>query len=268
MPAVAVVTGAARGMGEACARALAPRADVLVLADLGPVDTAPYGQVRAEAVALDVADPAAVGALATRAAELGEVRWLVHAAGISPTMGDARRMLEVDLVGSLHMVESFAPVMASGGAAVLFASMAAHAAAAAASPDVDAVLRDPLAVGAAEQFLAHVGGDPGFAYAMAKRGVILLARRSAPGWARRGVRINSVSPGSIATPMGHQELDGQPMMRTLLEQTPVQRLGTADEVVAAVDFLLSDAASYVTGSDLLVDGGAVAAFLDEPVAGT
>lgn len=257
-PAIAVVTGAARGMGQACARALGGRADVLLLADLGPVDTAAFEPaIRAESLAVDVADARAVAALAERAAELGSVRWLVHAAGVSPSMGDARRMFDVDLVGSVHVVDAFAPVMADGGAAVLFASMAAHAAASASSPEIEAVLNDPLADGAAERFVDSVGGDPGFGYAMAKLGVVRLAQRSAAGWARRGVRINTVSPGSIETPMGRQELDSQPMMQALLDQTPLRRLGRPEEVVAAVDFLLSDAASYVTGSDVL-DGGLVA----------
>jgi NAD(P)-dependent dehydrogenase (short-subunit alcohol dehydrogenase family) len=261
---VAVVTGAARGMGAACARSLGPEVDVLLLADRGPIEVPDLGPTRVESAAVDVADRQDVQGLAARAAALGELRWAVHAAGVSPTMGDARTMFEVDLVGSVHVVDAVAPHMAEGGAAVLFSSMAAHAAAVAASPEIDGVLADPLAEGAVERFVDLVGGDPGFAYAMAKRGVLQLARRAAVPWAGRGARINTVSPGSIETPMGLRELEGQPMMRTLLEQTPLARLGKPEEVVAAVRFLLSGSAAYVTGTDLLVDGGLVAAFTGTP----
>jgi NAD(P)-dependent dehydrogenase (short-subunit alcohol dehydrogenase family) len=263
--AIGVVTGAASGMGLACARSLARRCDGLVVADRAGLPEAERdelgGQAELQVVPCDVTDAGAVAALARTAADAGEVRWLVHAAGVSPSMGDAAQMFRVDLVGSALVVDAFEPVIAAGGSAVLFASMAAHLITLGPAPadGLDEALADPLAPGAIERFVASpaVGDDPGMAYAWAKRGVIRLVARRAGAYAQRGARINSVSPGSIDTPMGRQELASQPAMGALLDHTPLGRVGRADDLVAAVDFLLSDAAAYVTGTDLLVDGGVV-----------
>lgn len=259
---VTVVTGAARGMGQAVAQKLAATSEVLVLADRRPTDAVgcdAAGSV--ELVECDVSDAGSVEALAARAGGYGPVSRLVHAAGVSPTMGHPKLMFEVDLIGSALVVAAFEPLMAQGGAAVLFASMAGHLIAGADSSELDEILADPLAAGATERFTgaASVGGDPGLAYAWAKQGVIRLARRAASSWGRRGARINSVSPGSIDTPMGRQEMATHPAMHSMLEMTPMGRLGRAADLVAAVEFLLSDSAPYITGTDLLVDGGVVAA---------
>ncbi len=256
---VHVVTGAARGMGLALARHLAGAGGHLVLADIAPIDPSPFaGDVTT--VICDVTSDDQVRELARAAGAIGPVRSLVHAAGVSPTMGDARLMFAVDLAGTARMVAAFESLMAPGGAAVLFASMAAHLTATGGGGPLGEILLDPLAPGAEKAFVAaeQVAEDSGMAYGWAKRGVIELARRSAGPWGLRGARINSVSPGMIDTPMGRQEWDAQPMMAVLLEGTPLGRLGSEDDMVGAVSFLLSDAASYVTGVDLIVDGGVVA----------
>ena len=257
-----VVTGAASGMGQAAAQRLAPTSDVLVLSDLRPAGTAGCdGAGRIEVIECDVSDPDSVQSMGAAVAELGEVSRLVHAAGVSPTMGDHRRMFDVDLVGSALIVAAFRPLMAPGGSAVLFASMAAHLIAAADSSELDDILADPLAPGAAERFAAAtaVAGDSGLAYAWSKAGVICLVRRSAPVWGQAGARINSVSPGTIDTPMGRQEMATHPAMQSMLDITPMGRMGRSEDLVAATEFLLSPASSYITGTDLLVDGGVVAA---------
>ncbi len=261
-PTVAVVTGAASGMGAACARLLAERVDRLVLADLAPVDLEAVGVAgRGEAVRCDITDDGDVAALAATAGRAGAVTHLVHAAGISPTMGDARRVFDVNVAGTARVLDACAPVLAEGAGVVLFASMAAHLLAATPpGDDLAAILDDPLADGATDRFVAtaDVAGNPGLAYGWSKRGVIRLAARRAVALAPRGIRVNTVSPGSIDTPMGQRELEAQPGMQALVEATPIRRLGRAQEVAAAVGFLLSADASYVTGTDILVDGGVVA----------
>jgi len=209
----------------------------------------------ASGVACDIADGDAVVRLGERVRELGPFRSLVHAAGISPTMADPRRVFEVDLVGTQLMLDVFEPLVLPGSSAVCVASSAAHQVALMGpQPDLDAFVDNPLAAG----FLDEVEDrfdDSGLAYAWAKRGVIRAVARAAMSWGAHGGRANSVSPGLIDTDMGRRELEAEPMMEVMLDVTPVARLGTSEEVAAVAAFLVSDDASFVSGADVLVDGG-------------
>jgi NAD(P)-dependent dehydrogenase (short-subunit alcohol dehydrogenase family) len=261
---VSVVTGAARGMGLACAQRLAADGHSLLLADLdGAIDATAadladrYG-VPVQAVRCDISDREAVAELAGRVAAAGWLRVLVHAAGVSPTMGDWRRMFQIDLVGTALVVDALRPLVRPGSAAVCLASMAAHLIPAPPDPAADALLDEALAPDFLEGLASsYDGADPGMAYGAAKRAVIRLVGRESVAWGRLGARICSISPGTIDTPMGQQEMAGQPFMATLLEHTPLGRLGRAEEIAEVVAFLISPAASYMTGCDLLVDGGTV-----------
>jgi len=272
MPTVGIVTGAARGMGLACAGRLVDMVDRLVLVDLDEAGlTATAGDLStrtARAVVdtfvLDVTDDAGLQQLADRTRELGTLRSVAHAAGISPTMADWKRIFAVDLVGTARLAEALRPLVTTGTAMVCFASMAATFLGDAGPPAADQALDAPLDARLLDRLHDALGPsveEPGAAYAWAKRGVRRFVQREAVRVGALGGRVCSVSPGSIDTPQGRQEAEQQPFMETILQRTPLGRLGRADELAAVVAFLLSDEASFLTGVDVLVDGGVCAALL-------
>jgi NAD(P)-dependent dehydrogenase (short-subunit alcohol dehydrogenase family) len=252
-----VVTGAASGMGKACAERLCSAADHLVVADVHPAVHDVARALDATAARCDITDREDVARLAATAGEHGPLRALVHAAGVSPTMADWRTMVSVNLVGTALIVDAFTPLAGEGSVAVCFASSAAHQVPD--DPAIAAIVDDAEAPDLLERLSARID-DTGVGYAWSKRGVIQLVQRTASEWGALGARICSVSPGIIETPMGRQELEQQPMMTLMLEHTPLRRPGRADEIAAVVEFLVSSAASYMTGCDVLVDGGVVPNF--------
>ena len=252
-----VVIGAASGMGAAVASLLAPRGPLLladrdadrlieIAADLGSGVTA---------MACDITVPAQVDALRDAVGRLGS---LVVTAGLSPSMAGGRRIYEVNLLGLERIVHAFEPVIGERSSAVLFASMAGHLFPP--SDAVDALLDAPLSATFFDD-LAATGLDvdnPDLAYAVSKRGVLRLVRRHAPAWGARGARLLSLSPGIVDTGMGRLEADRHPVMARMVASSALGRMGRPEEVAGIAAFLVSDAASFMTGSDVLVDGGAIA----------
>ncbi|WP_067900280.1 SDR family oxidoreductase [Nocardia vaccinii] len=267
MSEVLAVIGAG-GMGEAIARRLGSGRQVL-LADVdaalldrvaATLDGDGY-QVRTRTV--DVSQRDSVASLAEHAAGLGSVTALAHTAGLSPAQASTAAILAVDLVGVALVLEEFGKVVAPGGAGVVIASMAGTFSAGQLPAEVEAA----FATTPAEElldlpFLAGPGmSQPGIAYSVAKRGNQVRVQAASLAWGRRGARVNSISPGVISTVMGRQELAGESGagMRAMVEASGTGRLGTAGDIAAAAAFLLGPDASFITGIDLLVDGGVVAA---------
>jgi len=263
MADVVVITGVG-GMGVACARRLGAGVH-LVLADF---DEAKLGAVVGELEGdgftvtgqrVDVSDRASVDALVAVVRELGPLRALVHTAGLSPTQATADRVLEVDMLGTDHVLNAFLDVVVHGTAAVCIASMAGYMA------NLSPAQEHALTAADTDGLMAALDGVPlgdfGATYGVAKRVNQLRVERAAVAWGARGGRVNSISPGIISTPMGRQELDegAGEQMQGMLDLSPVPRIGTAEDIAAAVQWLAGADASFVSGCDLRVDGGVTAA---------
>jgi NAD(P)-dependent dehydrogenase (short-subunit alcohol dehydrogenase family) len=259
---VYVITGGSGGMGRATAELVGQKGTVL-LADVSEErlvqtkeELAAKGITDVDFQTVDITSRENVAALAKKATELGTLKGLVHTAGLSPTMANSKRITEVNLVGTGIILDVFLPLATQGTSAVVISSMSGYMAPR--QGPYTEVLRQPLADNVIETMEQFSQGDSGAAYSLSKLGNLLIVEDQAWAWGERGARINSISPGTINTPMGRQEASQQAQMKMLLDQTPLRREGEASEIATAVEFLLSDAASYITGTDLRADGGTIA----------
>jgi NAD(P)-dependent dehydrogenase (short-subunit alcohol dehydrogenase family) len=263
-PEVVVITGIG-GMGQAVARRLGTGRP-LVLADADEAQLAQVGSAldaegySIRTVRTDVSSPGDVSELARVAGDLGELRCVVHTAGVSPVRASADRIVAVDVVGTALVLDAFEAYARPGSVAVCIASMAGT------MTDVPAETLHLLATTPTHELHTLEALDPatmesGMAYGIAKRANQARVEAASLAWGRHGGRVVSISPGIIATPMGAEELRGPSgdIMGGMIEASPSRRLGTPADIAAAVEFLVSPAASFITGTDMLVDGGVVAA---------
>jgi NAD(P)-dependent dehydrogenase (short-subunit alcohol dehydrogenase family) len=257
---VVVITGTG-GIGLACARRLgAGHQLVLAEADSDRLHSV-VSRLSAEGFTaagyeIDVSDGSSVSGLAAFAAERGPLATLVHTAGLSPTMAPGQRVLEVNLKGTALLIAAFETLAEVGTVGIFVASMAGHL------WPIDDQFDHAVTAASPDDIIGATGLPPDIdsstAYAVSKRGVLVRIVAAAPAWGARGARIVSVSPGMIATPMGHQEYEATPLMEEMKKASPIPRLGTPTDIAEAVAWLAGPDAGFITGTDLLVDGGVVA----------
>lgn len=234
----AIVTGSTRGIGRAIAEALIAQGARVVISSEDPADTASVAaDLAMPGIACDVSDDNALAELVNFAVTtLGGLDILVCNAGITGKPGpfaqidmdDYARVMAINLRSQVVLCNLALPHIsaAGGGAAVLVASLAG--------------LR---------------GNGRINAYALAKAGVAQLARNLAVEWGPQAVRVNALSPGFIATELSQPLLDDAAFMAHRMAMTPLRRPGTPAEVAGAAVFLTSPAGAFVTGHNLVVDGG-------------
>ncbi|MEV6313084.1 SDR family oxidoreductase [Streptomyces sp. NPDC051840] len=260
---VVVVTGAG-GMGMAVARRIGS-GRAMVLADAVPeaLDRA-VTTLRAEGYSVqgqltDVSDAQAVAELARTAGMRGRVAAVVHTAGVSAATSTVQQIMRVDLAGTAHLIDAFRAVATRGTSLVCVASMAGHHATLSQADEVR------LATAPAGELLSldvvtSVGDDPIAAYIVAKRANQVRVQAAALAWNHLGARVNTISPGVISTPMAKSEEQapsGDHMM-AMLDACGAGRTGTPGEIAEAAAFLTGPGSLYITGTDLLVDGGQAA----------
>ncbi|WP_410874626.1 SDR family oxidoreductase [Nocardia sp. A7] len=273
MSEVIVVVGAGQ-IGQAIARRVGAGTKVL-LADLRQDNVDAAAKVLGDTgfdvdtATVDVSDRASVHALATSAAGLGAVTGLIHAAGVSPSQAPPAVILAVDLYGTALVLEEFSNIIAAGGSGIVIASQSGHR-----LPALTAEQDAALATTPTEELLElpmlapEQVTDPLHAYQLAKRANSLRVKAEAVRWGERGARVNTISPGIIFTPLATDELTGPrgAGYRRMLELSPVGRGGTPDEIGALGAFLMGPSGAFITGSDILADGGVTASWFYGPLA--
>jgi NAD(P)-dependent dehydrogenase (short-subunit alcohol dehydrogenase family) len=267
-PAVEVVAVIGAGsIGQAIARRVGA-GKIILLADLN-TDTANAAAhtlrtagFTTETAHVDVADRASIDALAATAAELGPVVHVIHTAGLSPTQASPQAIITVDLIGTAHVLEAFGGVIASGGSGIVIASQAGYMLPPLPAEQNQALASTPAAdlVGLPFLQLDQVS-NPGGAYALAKRANILRVQAESMTWGDKGARLNSLSPGIIMTPLAMDELNGPggEGYQRMIKTSAAGRVGTPDEIGTAAAFLMGRDGAFITGADLLIDGGVIAA---------
>ena len=212
---------------------------------------------------VDVSSRTSVHALVEKATGLGDITGLIHAAGVSPTQASPAAILKVDLYGTALVLEEFGNVIASGGAGIVIASQSGHR-----LPPLTVEQNEALVTTPADELLSLPFLQPDqvtdslHAYQLSKRGNSLRVMAEAVRWGKRGARINTISPGIIITPLAKDELTGPrgAGYRRMIEVSAAGRAGTPDEVATVAALLMGPDGGFITGSDILMDGGVTAAY--------
>ncbi len=212
---------------------------------------------------IDVCSRASVNELAEKANAIGSITNLIHAAGVSPSQASPEKILKVDLYGTALVLEIFGNIIAKGGSGIVIASQSGHR-----LPALRIEEDKALAITPVEELLKisllniEKVKDSLHAYQLSKRGNSLRVRAEAVRWGKRGARINAISPGIILTPLAQDELNGPrgESYRKMISASAAGRAGTPDEVGELAALLMSEAGAFITGSDILMDGGVTAAY--------
>lgn len=213
-----------------------------------------------ETMQVNALEKASVEAFAKKAAELGPVIYFIDTAGASPNQASPEHIVNLDMVGTGYAVDAFGEVMAEGGAGLLISSQAAYMYPIPNEVELQLV-NTPTDQLADVPFVKEVAmQNSGLAYMIAKRMNHLQAQRAAAtSWCERRARINTISPGIIVTPLAYDEFNANGEgYQAMIDASAARRVASSDEIADAAAFLLGEHASFITGTDLLIDGGVIA----------
>ena len=220
-----------------------------------------YSGYDVETMTVNATDRESVEAFARRAASLGPVTVFMDTAGASPNQARPEHILKLDMVGTGYAVDAFGNVMAEGGAGLVISSQTGYMYPIPYETEQE-ILNPPTEQLMDLPFIRETAmQSSGRAYMIAKRvNHLQVMRAAATAWKARRARINTLSPGIIVTPLAYDEFQaaGEGYQR-MIDASAAERAGTSDEIAEAGAFLLGEHAGFITGTDLLIDGGTIAA---------
>ena len=216
-----------------------------------------------EAYECDISSRDSIKNLIKNAQEHGEIAYFINAAGVSPSQAPIEAILKVDLYGTAVLLEEVGKVIKKGGCGVTISSQSGHR-----MEQLGAEIDEQLAMTPTEELLdleilqPENIKDTLHAYQLAKRCNVKRVMYEACRWGEKGARINSISPGIIVTPLALDEFNGPQgdFYKNMFANCPSGRPGTADEIASIAKLLMSDEGAFITGSDILIDGGATASY--------
>lgn len=263
---VCVITGGGSGMGLATAHRMVKKGYYTILCGRtvskleNAVKELQEAGGEAEAFPCDVSDRKSCFELARHASEVGDVKVMLHIAGLSPHMGDPEKIMAGNALGTVNINDAFYEVMVPGGCLIDTSSMSAYLTPQFIMPKG----AYPLARTDRDKFMkkmmARVNMMPknsrtGVAYSISKHFVIWFAKTDAARFGEKGVRVLSVTPGNFETPMGALEKDEA---GTYLKFNAIKRNGKPEEIAALYEMLTDEQLGYLTGADIICDGGCIA----------
>jgi len=262
---ISVLVGAG-SIGQAIARRVGAE-KITVLADYNKENAERAAKTLEDAgfetrsIVTDLGSKDSILKLVEFATSLGEVKHLINAAGVSPSQAPVEKILQVDLYGTSVLLEEFGNVITDGGSGVIISSQSGHRLPALPQDQNEALATSPVDELLKLPFITAIT-DTLKAYQYSKRCNVLRVAYEACRWGRRGATINSISPGIIITPLANDELHGprKDGYLKMIQGAPAKRAGTPDEVGDLAEFLMSSRGRFISGTDILIDGGTTASY--------
>lgn len=218
-----------------------------------------YSGYDVETCIVNALDKASVEAFAEKSSSLGSVKYFIDTAGASPSQASPEHILRLDMVGTGYAVDAFGGVMAAGGAGLIISSQTGYMHSLPDEVELE-ILRTPTDELMNIAYIKETAVQSGIAYMIAKRVNHLQAQKAAATtWKERRARINTISPGIIVTPLAYDEFKAAgDNYQVMIDSSAAMRTASSDEIAEAAAFLLGEHASFITGTDLLIDGGVIA----------
>jgi NAD(P)-dependent dehydrogenase (short-subunit alcohol dehydrogenase family) len=217
---------------------------------------------------MDLSSRESIQSMIAEGQKYGDITDMVIAAGVSPSQAPIETILKVDLYGSAVMMEEVGKVIADGGSGIMISSQSGFR-----MPALTAEEDAQLATTPTEELLGldilqpENIRDTLHAYQLAKRCNEKRVMAQAVEWGKRGARLNDIAPGIIVTPLAIDEFNGPrgDFYKNMFAKCPAGRPGTADEVANVAELLMSERGAFITGSTILIDGGATASYFYGPL---